>query len=160
MAVRRHWVWVVAGVLPAAVGCYTYVPLDTSARVPAGDHIAVEITDRGRAELGSRLGSGVMRLEGTIVRSDSQDVEMNVWRVAQIGGVISRWSGENVRFRRDFVAGMEARTLNRGRSYLVVGAAVVGVVLLVRSADLFGSFIGGGDPPDVPPGQSSRGWWN
>jgi hypothetical protein len=160
MAVRRHWILVVAGVLPAVVGCYTYVPLDTSAQALAGKHVAVEITDRGRAELGTRLGDGVVRLEGTVTRSDAQELEMNVWRVAQIGGVTSRWSGENVRFRRDFVAGMQARTLNKGRSYLVVGAAVVGVVLFVRSTDLFGSFIGGGDPPDVPPGQSSRGWWN
>jgi len=160
MVVLRHWVFVVAGVLPAAVGCYTYVPLDTSVGVPAGRHVAVEITDQGRAELGTRLGTGVVRLEGTITRSDSQDVDMNVWRVAQIGGVTSRWSGESVRFRRDYVAGMQARTLNKGRSYIVAGAAVAGIVLLMTSNDLFGGFIGGGDSPDPPPGQSSRGWWN
>ena len=87
---------VVLGVIPAALGCYTYVPLDTSAGVQAGEHIAVEITDRGRAELSDRLGSGVVRVEGTLTRTDSVDLVMNVWRVAQIGGPTARWSGESV----------------------------------------------------------------
>jgi hypothetical protein len=100
----------------------------------------------------------VLRLEGTLTRSDSQDFTMNVWRVAQIGGATSRWSGESVQFRKDFVAAVQARSLNRGKTYLVAGAAVVGLVYLVKTTDLFGSFLGGVDPPDIPPGgQSSRG---
>ena len=148
-----------AVVLPAAVGCYKYVPLDTSAGISAGEHVAVEFTDRGRAELGDRIGSGVVRLEGTLVQSDSQVMVLNVWRVAQIGGATSRWSGESVRFRRDFVAGVQSRTLNRAKTYLVAGSVVLGVTLFIKSNDLFGSFIGGGDPPPDPPPLSSRGWW-
>lgn len=150
--------WLLVGVIPAA-GCYKYVPLDTSAGIPAGEHVAVEITDRGRAELGDRIGSGVVRLEGTITRSDSQSIVMNVWRVAQIGGATSKWSGESVQFRRDFVAELEARTLNRGKTYLAAGAVTVGLVLFLKSTDLFGSYIGGSDPPEEPPPPSSRGWW-
>jgi hypothetical protein len=159
MAAHRYWVRVVAGVLPAALGCYTYTPLDTSAGVPAGEHVAVEITDRGRAELSDRIGSGVVRLEGFLTRSDSQEVSMNVWRVAQIGGTTTRWSGENVRFRRDFVSTVQSRTLNQMRTYLAAGAALTGVVLLARSMNLFGGFIGGLEPPPDPPNSSSRGWW-
>jgi hypothetical protein len=84
MQFRR--LWVVIGVVPAALGCYAYTPLDTSTGVQAGEHVAVEITDRGRAELSDRLGAGVLRLEGTLTRSDSVDLVMNVWRVAQISG--------------------------------------------------------------------------
>jgi hypothetical protein len=151
--------WVVVGVVPAALGCYTYAPLDASAGVQAGEHVAVEFTDRGRAELSDRLGSGVMRLEGTLTRTDSQDLVMNVWRVAQIDGMVSRWSGESVRFRRDFAARVQTRTLNRTRTYLAVGAAVIGFVYFAKTFDLFGSYIGGSDPIPDPPGQSSRGWW-
>lgn len=158
MVFRQLRVLMIAVVLPAATGCYKYVPLDTSARISAGEHIAVEITDRGRAELGERVGSGVVRLEGTLVRSDSQSMVLNVWRVAQIGGVTSRWSGESVRFQRDFVAGMEARTLNRAKTYLVAGAVTVGVVLFLKSTNLFGSYSGGGDPIVEPPPIQSRGW--
>lgn len=150
---------VVAGVIPAALGCYTYTPLDTSAGVQAGEHVAVEITDRGRAELGDRLGSGVLRLEGTVTRVDSQDLVMNVWRVAEIGGVVSRWSGESVRFRREYAARVETRELNRTKSYLAAGVAVVGIGLYISTHDLLGNFLGGGDPIDDPPPASSRGWW-
>jgi hypothetical protein len=151
--------WVVVGVVPAALGCYTYAPLDTSTGVQAGEHVAIEVTDRGRVELGDRLGSGVLRLEGTLTRTDSQELVMNVWRVVSIGGESSRWSGESVRFRREFAATVQTRTLNRSRTYLVAGTAVVGLVLFAKSFDLLGSFVGGSDPAEPPPPASSRGWW-
>jgi hypothetical protein len=149
------------GVIPAALGCYSYAPLDTSAGVQAGEHIAVEITDRGRAELGDRLGTGVVRLEGTLTRTDSVDMVMNVWRVAQIGGPSARWSGESVRFKREYASRVQARTLNRGKTYLVAGAAVAGLVVFTKSFGLLGFATGDGDDGDVqPPPASSRGWWN
>jgi hypothetical protein len=150
---------VLLGVVPAAVGCYTYAPLDTTAGVQAGEHIAVEVTDRGRAELGDRLGTGILRVEGTLTRVDSQDLVMNVWRVAQIGGEVARWSGESVRFRRDYAARVQTRTLNRGKTWMAVGAATAGFVAFAVSFDLFGGFIGGQESPEDPPPLSSRGWW-
>lgn len=151
---------VVIGVIPAALGCYNYVPLDTSTGVQAGEHIAVEITDRGRAELSDRLGSGVIRLEGTLTRTDSVNMVMNVWRVAQIGGPTARWSGESVQFKREYASRVQARTLNRGKTYLVAGAAVAGLVVFTKSFGLFGFAAGGENPVEEPPPASSRGWWN
>ena len=146
-------------VVPAVLGCYTYAPLDTSTEVQAGERIAVEVTDRGRVELGERFGSGVERLEGTLTRTDSQDLVMNVWRVKSIGGETSRWSGESVRFRREQAAKVQLRILNRPRTYLAAGATVAGLVLFAKSFDLFGSFVGGSGPNEGPPPASSRGWW-
>ena len=146
-------------VVPAALGCYQYAPLDTSAGVQAGEHIAVEITDRGRAELSDRLGSGVLRLEGTLTRSDSAYLDMNVWRVAQISGPIARWSGESVRLRREYASRVQTRTLNRGKTYLFAAAAVGGVVFFTTQFDLFGFASESGSPGENPPPVSSRGWW-
>jgi hypothetical protein len=156
---RYRSFWVVLGVVPAALGCYQYTPLDTSMGVRAGEHVAVEITDRGRAELSDRLGRGVLRLEGTLTRSDSMEMVMNVWRVAQIGGSTERWSGESVSFRREYAGSVQSRTLNRGRTYLVAGGAVVGLVLFTREFGLFGFSIGEENGGEDPPPQSSRGWW-
>jgi len=150
---------VVVGVMPAALGCFQYAPLDTSTGVQAGEHVSVEITDRGRAELSDRLGPGVLRLEGTLTRADSMDLVMNVWRVAQISGPVTRWSGESVQFRREYASMVQTRTLNRGKTSLVAGAAVVGVVLFARSFELFGFSVGGDTPGDTIPPVSSRGWW-
>lgn len=152
-------VWVVLGAVPAALGCYQYAPLDTAAGVQAGEHVAVEISDKGRTELSDRLGSGVLRLEGTLTRADSADLVMNVWRVAQLGGPAARWSGESVRLRREYASRVHTRTLNHGRTYLVAGATVAGLVLFTRQFGLLGfaSDNGGNDEP--PPPVSSRGWW-
>jgi hypothetical protein len=150
---------VVLGVMPAALGCYQYAPLDTSTGVQAGEHVAVEITDRGRAELSDRLGTGVLRLEGTLTRTDSVDLEMNVWRVAHFRGPVTRWSGENVTVKREFASSVQARTLNRGKTFAVAGAAVVGLVVLTRQFGLFGFSVGGITPGEQPPPISSRGWW-
>lgn len=151
---------VILGVVPAALGCYQYAPLDTSTGVQAGEHVAVEISDRGRAELGDRLGSGVLRLEGTLTRADSADIVMNVWRVASInGGPTARWSGESVRFNRAYASRMQTRTLNRPRTFLMAGAVVAGSVLFASQFDLFG-FASQSDPDIDEPGPiSSRGWW-
>ena len=154
----RRLVWGL-GVVPAALGCYQYAPLETSTGVQAGEHVAVEISDRGRSELGGRLGPGVLRLEGTLTRSDSAELEISVWRVAHVSGPTSRWSGESVRFRREFASSVQTRTLNRGKTYLVTGAAVVGVVLFSKSIDLFGFSTGDDEPGENPPPISSRGWW-
>lgn len=157
MQFRR--MWVALGVVPAALGCYAYAPLDTSTGVQAGEHVAVEITDRGRAELSDRLGTGVLRVEGTLTRTDSADLVMNVWRVAQIGGATARWSGESVRLPREYASRVQTRTLNRGRTFLVAGAAVAGMVLFTREFGLLGSWAGGEDDNEPPPPASSRGWW-
>lgn len=150
---------VLLGVVPAAFGCYAYAPLDTSMGVQAGEHVAVEISDRGRAELSDRLGSSVLRVEGTLTRSDSVDLEMNVWRVASIGGSTQSWSGESVRFKREYASSVQTRTLNRGKTYLVVGGVVAGIVVFTKSLGLVGFSTGDDEPGPVTPPASSRGWW-
>ena len=150
---------VVIGVLPAALGCYQYAPLDTSAGVQAGEHVAVEITDRGRAELGDRLGSGVVRLEGTLTGTDSVDLVMNVWRVAQINGPTARWSGESVRLKREYASRVQTRKVDRGKTYLLAGGVAVGIYLFTTQFDLLGFASDNGGNEEPPPPISSRGWW-
>jgi hypothetical protein len=150
---------VVLGVMPAALGCFQYAPLDTSTGVQAGEHVAVEITDRGRAELSDRLGPGVLRLEGTLTRTDSTELVMNVWRVAQLSGPTSRWSGESIRFKREYASSVQARTLNRAKTFAVAGAVVAGLVVFTKQFGLLGFSVGGSKPIENPPPISSRGWW-
>jgi hypothetical protein len=154
----RRWL-VSLGVLPAALGCYQYAPLETSAGFQAGEHIAVEISDRGRAALSDRLGSGVLRLEGTLTRADSADIVMNVWRVAPINGPTAQWSGESVRFNREYASRVQTRTLNRARTYLVAGAVVGGLAWFTTQFDLLGFGREPAEEPEPPGPISSRGWW-
>jgi hypothetical protein len=147
--------WVFLG----AMGCYSYTPLDTSSTIQAGEHVAVEINDRGRAELSDRLGLGVLRLEGKLITTDSVDLVMGVWRVQQIGTPTANWNGESVRFRREYASSIQARTLNRGKTYLVAGGAVAGLIVLSKSLGLLGFATDGSDSNEQPPPVSSRVWW-
>lgn len=150
---------VLAGVVPAAVGCYTYVPLDTSvAALPVGERLSFTLTDRGRSELARRMGSGVLRIEGTLVQSTDEAYLLRVWKVAQIDGLSSLWSGEEVRLDREYVGGVSSRRLHHGRTWLTAGVAVAAFGYFVESQGLFGSFVGGGEENPPPPPVSSRVW--
>jgi hypothetical protein len=85
---------------------------------------------------------------------------MNVWRVAQVSGPPARWSGESVRFKREYASRVQQRTLNRGKTFLVAGATVAGLVVFTRQFGLLGFSTGGDEEPiEPPPPVSSRGWW-
>ena len=148
------------GVLVVAVAsqaCYTYVPLEV-ATPPVGETISLQISDRGRVELSERFGPGLDRIEGLVTSVDSQDVVMNVYRVAHIGGVRNRWAGESVRVRLGLVGRLEERRLSRSRSFTLAAVATGAVAALVATQGLFGWYTGDnpGDPGDGP--AESRAW--
>ncbi len=140
-------------------GCYVYVPVDNPAAPPAGKRVAFELTDRGRVALFDRMGGGVLRLEGTVTGDDSDQYVMDVWRVAQLNGETTRWSGERVRINRDFVGGVLERKLSNARTYLLAGGATVAMVMLAKSVGLIGApdATGPQEPDSGGPAQS-RVW--
>lgn len=149
----------VAASVPAMHGCYTYVPVDTSTSPPVGEQVAFEITDQGRSALAERLGPGVMRVEGSLTRADSEQYVMRVWGLDQLRVGKVRWSGESVSISRDYVAGVERRQLSTVRTWLAAGVAG-GVMYFAFTQDL----IGGGRPsgeddPPEPPSSSIIWTW-
>jgi len=151
---RRCWLIAVAAAAPFVSGCYTYVPVDTTAPAPVGTRIAVDITDGGRVGLSERLGSGITRLEGTVLANDSSQYVLSVKQVAQLNGEMSKWSGESVRIDRNFINRVFERQLSRGRTYFATGVAVAAFVLIAKSQGLFGSSDVAGSPETPPPGPS------
>ena len=116
------------GAALVAQGCYSYVPLETESP-PLGETVALQITDRGRVGLADRFGAGLVRVEGRVTKVDTADVVLNVFRVSQVGGAGSRWSGESVRLDRGFVGSVQKRELSRPRSWLLAGGITLGVQL-------------------------------
>lgn len=135
----------------AATGCYTYVPLQT-ASPPVGETMLFQINDRGRVGLSESFGSGLVRVEGRLTSVDARDYVMDVFRVAQLDGTRSTWSGERVRLDKEFVGQVQRRQLSRTRSFALAGAITAGVAALVASKSLIGVFSGDSDeePPDDP----------
>jgi hypothetical protein len=127
----------VALISPAAMACFQYVPVETSSS-PLGERVAVDLTDRGRASLAERLGPGVTRIEGVLTKDDGTDYTMSVWSIEQIGGLSSKWSGESVRFNRDYVGSVTEKKLSRVRTTVALSAAGVGLLLFAKSQNLLG----------------------
>lgn len=132
----------------AVGGCYGYVPLET-ASPPVGETMVFQITDRGRVGLAERFGSGLVRVEGRLTRIDTQHYVMDVFRVAQLDGARSTWSGESVTLEKEFVGQVHRRQLSRTRSFALAGAITSGVTALIASKSLIGVF--SGDPEEKLP---------
>lgn len=146
----RRWV-----VLPAvttlavqAAGCYRYVPMYSGAPLP-GERYTFEISDQGRVGLADRLGPGVTKVEGTLVRQADDAYVVSVAGIESIGGGSAHWSGEQVPVRQEYVRGVERREFSRGRTAVAIGAAAVaiGAFIATRGLGGFGS----------SPGSSSGG---
>jgi hypothetical protein len=141
----------VAALLMTASACYVYVPVDTTAAAPVGKRLAIEITDRGRAALSERIGSGVVRVEGTVTAVGSDQYELQVWKVAQFNTGLTPWSGEPVRIDRNYIGAVFERRVSRARSVLALGATIAAVVWFGQSQGLLGS-AESTDPRPVPAG--------
>ena len=152
---RRSWLIIVLPGLAALTGCYAYVPF-AETTPPVGQVLKLSISDRGRVELGERVGPGVAQLEGRVVSVDGDQLTLNVYRVEFISGESSQWSGESMRLNRDFVQRFSARRLSKSRTWLVAGVAVVAVTAFVASHGLFGFFTGEREDPTPPPPTSLR----
>jgi hypothetical protein len=144
-----------AVLVPLLQACYTYVPL-TSPTPEVGETFAFEISDQGRVGLAQRFGPGLKEVEGRIVANESSDYVINVFRVSQISGESSQWSGETTRINRDYVTGVRARQLSRGRTALAIAGGAAVAVVLIASRGLFGSYSHSPDEPTPEPPISGR----
>jgi hypothetical protein len=151
--------YLVVASIPAMHGCYTYVPVDTSTSPPVGEQVAFEITDQGRSALAERLGPGVMRVEGSLTRIDTDQYVMRVWGLDQFRVGKVRWSGESVAIDRGFIAGVERRQLSLTKTWLAAGV-VGGIMYFAFTQDLIGGGRETGDnDPDEPPASSIIWTW-
>lgn len=132
--------------------CFSYAPLGTMAPSPA-QQVGVVINDRGRTLLGERVGALVDRIDGRIVSADSQNVVLDVYRVTDLRGTATTWTGERVTIPRDAVLGFRERKISKFRVLALVAVAAVAVfAVLQTSFDFFGD--PKTDDPAPPPGKS------
>jgi hypothetical protein len=141
--------------VPQLTGCYTYVPLDSSAR-PVGTHVSVGITDRGRVALAPQVGPEVRRLNGRVLQNTDSALVLSVASVRYLEAAASeRWTGERVQVSRDFLSEVAERRLSPGRTALAGGlfAAAVVVISAVSLTVLGGDDQGSTRTPLPPPTQ-------
>lgn len=133
--------------LVTANGCYTYQPL--AAAPEPGISVGLTLNDRGRAELTRIVGPEIMRVDGTVLDVNDTAYRLAVIESVGLRGAHSRWSGETVDFRRDYVQALARRQFSRPRTLLAVLAGTAAISAFIFSRELFG--LGGEGSTGVPP---------
>ena len=122
--------------LPA---CYHYVATETA--LDRGVQVEVELNDAGRVGMTNAVGPEIGSIQGVV---DSRSDSGMVVRVAQVlgeyGGV-TRWEGELVAIKPDYIRSVRERRFSATRTAVLAVAASAGFVAFVVTRDLLG--IGG-----------------
>ncbi len=134
-------------------GCFSYQPLQPNLPVPADAQVGVVVNDRGRAILADRVGPLIDRVEGHIDRHDGGVLTLSVYRVVNVRGEVSTWTGEKVDIPEEGILGYRPRKLSKMRTVLFAGAVVAAIVLSLRATlNIFGDVIDDGGT--TTPGQT------
>jgi hypothetical protein len=144
-AARRAVAWIVLAAVPTT-GCYTYTPLARTAG--GGAQVAFDLNDRGRVGVEELLGPSVARVEGAVVRGSESEYVLAVREVRTLDGNSSKWAGEQVVLRREFVRDGYERRFSRGRTWAAVGGSVLAIGAFILSRSLGGT---GAEDPDTKP---------
>jgi hypothetical protein len=123
-------------------GCYRYVPMGGVTPV-LGERYEFDITDAGRVGLADRLGPGVLKVEGTLVRRTEDSYVVSVAGLDLLSGGSSHWTGEQVPLNAGFVGSVQKRQFSAGRTWVAIGAAALAISAFIVTRGLSGA----GAPP-------------
>ncbi len=133
--------------LPAVLGtlgCYAYLPVrDESALT--GRRASLLLTDSGSVVLGSRIGAGMVALEGVYLGDSASSHLLAVSQSRQRDGQEIEWRGEHVAVPRVLVASLQERSFSASQTALAGALATIGLVAI--TAALRGKGDGGGGGP-------------
>jgi hypothetical protein len=148
---HRYLVLAFAG-LPAALGttsCYSYYP----ARDPAllvGGRASLALTDSGSVVLASKVGPGVIALDGTFAGDSGGNYLLYMAVARQRNGTETDWKGERVLVPRALVASLDQREFSASRSIfaaMLAAAGLIGITAALRGkGENTGTANGGGVP--------------
>jgi hypothetical protein len=132
-----------------ATGCYYYEPIDTPQPAP-GSYLSATLNDLGTDTLSRTIGPDVRSIRGRLLTSDGTALRLSVTGVTSHHGENITWKGESVTLNRIYLAGLEQRRLSKGRTAIIVGATVVGLVTtykIFQGVGLIPTNSGGPPPP-------------
>jgi hypothetical protein len=117
--------------------CYVYRPM-TAVEPHPGMRVAIDLNDQGRVALVTSVGPEVARVEGALVSAADGEYVLRVYDVFGLRGSRTKWSGETVSLRQEYVQRIREKRLSGGRTAWVVGGVLGAVVSLVAGTDLVG----------------------
>ena len=139
---RRIVATVVATSTVVSGACYRYTPVDAPESA-LGSEVRLRLTDAGAITLAPLVGNRIELVDGRISSVADTGLTVSVTGTTDRLGVEVPWKGEQVVFPRSTLAGVERRSLDRGKSYLVGGIAAGLVAAIGVGFSITGSGGGG-----------------
>lgn len=127
----------VAGLSFLATACSTYLPLPSPVD-RANGMVRLSLTEEARSQRFGALGSDLVAVEGEVRSSSDSAVTVAVSQVERIAADDQSVQNETVTIPTRYIGRVEQKRTLVGRSMLLAGAVVSGVILL-------GLHFGGGD---------------
>jgi hypothetical protein len=134
---RRLTGLTVALALLAGEGCYSYQTL-TTPEPASGTPVSLVLSDEGRVAVRDSIGSGILRVEGTVVGASGNTWVVAVSDVQGIDGRVTKWTGETVGVHREYVAVPYERRFSRGKTALLISSLTVGMATFIATRHLLG----------------------
>ena len=128
-AIRATGAVAIAAWSAVSIGCYRYAPIDSQAPPTLGTEVRVRLTDAGAVSLAPLIGNRIELVDGRLVSVADTALTLSVTATTGRLGEETPWRGEEVAIPRTMVSGLERRTVDRGKSYLV-GGITAGVVAM------------------------------
>ncbi len=136
--------------LALQIGCFSYLPVQSTAPLPA-QQVGVVINDRGRVLLGDRVGASADRIDGKVVSRQDGTLVLDVFRVTDLRGNTATWTGERVSIPEEAILGYRARKVSKLKTFLLVGTIALAIIMsLGNTLNLFG------DPASDLPGEQPQ----
>lgn len=119
-------------------GCYSFVPLSTAASPEPGQQIQIELNDAGRVGMVNALGPEVAKVEGALESASDSQVVIKVAQVWGEYGGASRWEGEQVAFKQEYIRTVRERRFSTTRTAILAASVGAGVVAFIATRNLLG----------------------
>ncbi len=137
-------------ILLVGAACYRYTPTTTAAPV-SGSAVRFHLTDAGAQSLSRVIGQNAVGIDGTVLTSDDTSFAVSMAATLQRDQSPLTWAGERVVIPRAAVRSVEARTIDRKRTLMVVGLGILGAIALKFIISGFSGSAGGDDGGITPP---------
>lgn len=138
--------------LLTGAGCYRYVPI-TSGTPPTGSEFRARLTEEGSLRLTPILGNQIAIVEGRVSSANDSAFVVSMTATTNKALIQTYWTGESITLPRSAIQTIEARQLNRRKTWFVAALGIVGGFFAAKIFDLFEGSAGGdgGGPPPPPP---------
>jgi hypothetical protein len=104
-----------------------------------GTTVLLDLNDRGRVQLGDRIGPSAARIEGVVQERSDTAYMVRISSVEYLNGQSNKWSGEPFTVPAGLVSVAQQRQFSRSRTISVGAGIAAAIITLFMKTNFLGS---------------------